>query len=369
MVRSSLFAAAALAVSVSAIPMESKRNVMFKISTAPGSLQEVTESQKFELKAEGVKFFDFTDEGLLPENTNVAAVTFPIEVQQQTAVNALLPSLNETNLKTTLTTFTSFHNRYYKSTYGQQSSAWLLKQVQAIIDAAKPSANIMAMPFAHSWGQPSVIATIPGTTANIVVLGAHQDSINARSPQTGVAPGADDDGSASMELLETFRVLLTDKQILAGENVNTIEFHWYAAEEGGLLGSKAVFNSYKADGKVVKAMLNQDMAGYVKPGTTESIGLFTDYVDAALTTFVGKVIGAYSKLPAVETKCGYACSDHASARNAGYPSALISEAAFEDTSQLLHTAQDTLDTITFSHVIEMAKVALGFAYELGFALL
>ena len=71
----------------------------------------------------------------------------------------------------------------------------------------------------------------------------------------------------------------------------------------------------------------------------------------------------------MSTKCGYACSDHASARNAGYPAALISEAAFEDTSQLLHTAQDTLDTITFSHLVEMAKVALGTAYELGFATL
>lgn len=367
MVRSILFAAAALAVSVSAAPL-SKQN-MFLISTAPGSTQEVTEAQKYELKAQGVRFFDVTEEGSAPDELEVAAVTYPTAIQQTAAVNALIPSLTEANIKTSLTTFSSFHNRYYKSTYGTQSSAWLLKQVQSIITAAAPSANVTATPFTHTWDQPSVIAHIPGTTDNLIVLGAHQDSINARSPMNGVAPGADDDGSAAMELLETFRVLLTDAKVAAGEATNSIEFHWYSAEEGGLLGSKAIFNSYKADGKVVKAMLNQDMAGYVKPGTTESIGLFADYVDTSLTTFIGKVIAAYTKLPAVSTKCGYACSDHASARSAGYPTALISEAAFEDTSQLLHTAQDTLDTITFSHIVELAKVALGTAYELGFATL
>lgn len=58
------------------------------------------------------------------------------------------------------------------------------------------------------------------------------------------------------------RVLLSDPTIAAGEGANTLEFHWYAGEEGGLLGSGDIFDSYKADGAVVKAMLQQDMTGY-----------------------------------------------------------------------------------------------------------
>jgi hypothetical protein len=104
----------------------------------------------------------------------------------------------------------------------------------------------------------------------------------------------DDDGSGTVTILEAFRVLLTDSRVSTGQAPNTIEFHWYAGEEGGLLGSGAVFQKYKQDGRQVKAMLNQDMTGYVKPGTTEVVGILTDNVDAGLTAFLKKVVAAVS---------------------------------------------------------------------------
>lgn len=105
---------------------------------------------------------------------------------------------------------------------------------------------------------------------------------------------SDDDGSGTVTILEAFRVLLTDSRVSTGQAPNTIEFHWYAGEEGGLLGSGAIFQKYKQDGRQVKAMLNQDMTGYVKPGTTEVVGILTDNVDAGLTTFLKKVVAAVS---------------------------------------------------------------------------
>lgn len=90
---------------------------------------------------------------------------------------------------------------------------------------------------------------------------------------------------------------MTDSRVASGQAPNTIEFHWYAAEEGGLLGSQAVFANYKNSGKVVKAMLQQDMTGYVKPGVKEAVGVITDYVDAGLTDFIKKVVTAVSSGP------------------------------------------------------------------------
>jgi leucyl aminopeptidase len=87
---------------------------------------------------------------------------------------------------------------------------------------------------------------------------------------------------------------LLHSRIASGQAPNTIEFHWYAAEEGGLLGSQAVFTNYKNSGKVVKAMLQQDMTGYVKPGTREAVGVITDYVDAGLTAFIKRVVTTVS---------------------------------------------------------------------------
>jgi hypothetical protein len=55
-----------------------------------------------------------------------------------------------------------------------------------------------------------------------------------------------------------------------------------------------VFTNYKNSGKVVKAMLQQDMTGYVKPGAPEAVGVITDYVDVALTSFIKKVVSAVS---------------------------------------------------------------------------
>lgn len=39
----------------------------------------------------------------------------------------------------------------------------------------------------------------------------------------------------------------------------------------------------------------------------------------------------------------------------------------ENTSEYIHTAQDTISTVSFKHMLEHAKMTVGLAYELGFA--
>jgi leucyl aminopeptidase len=241
---------------------------------------------------------DITDYSELHDSSvNLAArqsTAFPSAVAQKTNITPLLSKLSTSNMQSKLTTFVAFNNRYYKSTTGKQSSEWLLAQVQAVI-AASGASGASARAFSHAaFTQSSVIATIPGKSANIIAIGAHQDSINLSSPMNGRAPGADDDGSGTVTTLEALRVLLTDSRIASGQAANTIEFHWYAAEEGGLLGSQGIFTNYKNS---VKAMLQQDMTGYVKPGSSDAVGVITDYVDAGLTSFIKKVVTAVSLHP------------------------------------------------------------------------
>lgn len=68
-----------------------------------------------------------------------------------------------------------------------------------------------------------------------------------------------------------------------------------------------------------------------------------------------------------ETKCGYACSDHASFTKAGYASAFAIEAEFDLTNHNIHSTSDTIDhpEFSFSHMKEFSKLAIAFAYELG----
>ena len=224
-------------------------------------------------------------------------VTYPKKPAYNGTVIPLLKELSKENIRKHLEKFTSFHTRYYKSSYGAQSSKWLFKQVEGIVqDSGAAEHGAFVKSFKHPWGQNSVIATIPGKSEKTVIIGAHQDSINLFLPSFLAAPGADDDGGGSMTILEALRVLLQIEAITQGNASNTIEFHWYSAEEGGLLGSQAIFSAYEKEGRNVKAMLQQDMTGYVQKtldaGEKERVGVITDYVDPGLTEFIKEVITA-----------------------------------------------------------------------------
>ena len=153
---------------------------------------------------------------------------------------------------------------------------------------------------------------IPGSaSSSLVILGAHFDSINSRGGISARAPGAIDNASGTVVLLETLRVLAASKFTPKV----TLEFHFYAAEEGGMKGSKDVFAKYKADGKTVLGMVNTDMAGYSPSG---KISIWTDHVDAALTGYVRLVAEGYTGETTADTCGSSMCSDHNSAMSNGF---------------------------------------------------
>lgn len=130
----------------------------------------------------------------------------------------------------------------------------------------------------------------------MVIVGAHQDSVNMWLPSFGRSPGADvrdsertcdtkkililitimkqDDGSGTVTIIEAFRSLVHN----GFKPERPVEFHWYSGEEAGLLGSQAVSNAYKERGRQVVAMLQNDMTGYIG-ANGEVIGIVTDHVD------------------------------------------------------------------------------------------
>lgn len=250
----------------------------------------------------GSHFFDITDSFAEPIAVTRAAA-YPTSFQYSANIRRLFPSLSWANIKKNLEQYSTFHTRFSETQSGADAAQWLLAQVQAVVKAAnKPGVSASAFP--HSlWPQNSIIARIQGRSNRTVVVGAHLDSINSANRLTGRAPGVDDDGSGSMLLLEALRVLLTDSAFAGSNNLleNTIEFHWYAAEEGGLRGSQDIFTQYKNAGRDIWAMLQQDMVGYTKgtlnAGKPESFGLITDFTDAVLNQYLVGVIGEVRLYP------------------------------------------------------------------------
>lgn len=101
---------------------------------------------------------------------------------------------------------------------------------------------------------------------------------------------ADDDGSGTTSTIHAFKALNEAGYVPTDSD---LEFHWFSAEEGGLLGSQAIAKEYEAEGVVVKAMVQMDMTAWVKKGTEEVVGIITDFVDPALSEFMTKAVGAY----------------------------------------------------------------------------
>ncbi|KAJ2801479.1 hypothetical protein H4R20_003653, partial [Coemansia guatemalensis] len=325
------------------------------------------------LRRAGVKFMDITDvQELHRPYDAVTDMTeegeaslqykskLPQELAQGKNVAGAVSLLSTELYGKVLEPFTAFHNRYYDSENGRRSSEWLKKQVEQMVAGA----NVTVSAFKHRFPQSSLIARIEGSGAKdeTVVISAHQDSVNQWIPWFGRASGADDDGSGTVTILEALRVLLENGFAPS----RSVEFHWYAGEEGGLLGSQDVALAYKNEGRKVAANMHFDMTGFWLKESKELIGLVADRTDAETRKMVKALAEEYTRLRTKEFSCGYGCSDHASWNSAGYRSAMAFESDKLDANTYIHSPSDTVETLDFEHMLEFSKLAVAFAYEVGY---
>lgn len=369
------------------------------VKLGPDSYAALTESEKLLLKQSKVNFIDVTnqisiekaiEDGLVEPvksknwwnsavlmgskqittlKAKVPEYKYPSEVSHSKAIKKALKEIDTDRMYEWLSKFSSFYTRYYKLDTGFESAKWLERHIRDIV---KPAENVTVSQVQHDgWDQYSIVVSIPGATTDKVVVGAHQDSANLILPNLLKAPGADDDGSGTVTTLEALLILIPYYLDGTFAPHNTLEFHFYSAEEGGLLGSIDVFSRYHAAKEKVVAMLQQDMTGYsagmADAGVEQHLGLIKDYTTPGLNEFLKVVIDEYCDIPYHETECGYACSDHASALENGYPASFIIESEFKYSSKYIHSVMDTIDRIDWDHVREHVKLTLGFAWELALA--
>jgi leucyl aminopeptidase len=326
------------------------------------------------LPGRGIHFMDITDTG---DISAAAANIDPKELQvsiprrltkERDALASYIGTLvNKEAMKEFLEGFTAFHTRYFKSRHGLESAEWLWARLVEVAESSRMKITLERIEH-RGWPQFSIIARMecpgaPEVTDKTprVVISAHQDSISSFLPMLMPAPGADDDGSGTATVFEVFRILAAHTLELS----RPLEFMFFSAEEGGLLGSQAIAKDYQAR-RVPAAVLHIDMDGFSGKslGNEPVMALLADNTNPMLTRFMKILAKRYTRLPVVETKCGYACSDHYSWTAGGYASAALFESRFKDMNKAVHSRGDTVDTLDFEHMQEYVKVTLAYALHM-----
>ena len=297
------------------------------------------------------------------------AMGMPYTIDNARVVNALMPQVSEQNIRGTIATLSSYPNRYYNSVHGQNAAGAIRNMWLGLAGKRSDVSAELFTACGNCGIQPSVILTIRGTTRpnEVVVLGGHLDSISNSGSGNGMnAPGADDDASGISTLTEILRVAMRNGY----RPQRTVKFMGYAAEEVGLRGSRAIAQAYAAQGVDVVGVLQLDMTNY-RTGTVD-MRISTDNTDPALAQFFAQLFDAYlapmGHTRATDT-CGYACSDHASWTQSGFPAAMMFEAGDGGTQYFpwIHTVNDTLPQLgsTAAPSVPLAQFGIAFMAEMG----
>ncbi|SCZ97181.1 BZ3500_MvSof-1268-A1-R1_Chr4-2g07043 [Microbotryum saponariae] len=324
---------------------------------------ELTEGAKALLTLQGIRFIDVTNEdpALL---SALKEPTYPTKLSHTSKqLEPLFKHINIPTMKAFLTRFSGFYTRYYRSSTDRESQQFLLGHLKEILANSGSKANVTFSEFEHSWTQRTIIVRFEPTKAKnpssapIVILGAHQDSTNSLPFLR--APGADDDGSGTTTLVTAFRALAEEH---FEATTVAVEFMFFSAEEGGLLGSGEVAQAYAREEKQIRAMFHMDVVAFVK--VSRFYRLSASRME--MLTLIS-ILYIYAEIDYVDTACGYGCSDFASFHKIGAPAACLSEGQFEDSNPHMHSAQDTIDIpeFSFEHMAQFVRVGIAYAIELG----
>jgi hypothetical protein len=227
----------------------------------------------------------------------------------------------------------------------------------------------------------NVVAWLPGRdTMRVLVIGGHYDSCVCSVPNGGSfnivadAPGADDDGSGTVAVMEAARVV--GKHFPKGLDA-TIAFVLYTGEEQGLLGSRQFAERLKREGRTVTAAFTDDIVGNVVAdnGKVDSTSVRVFAVDSLavgggeLARYVWATGALYQPgfevLPVLRLDRLGRGGDHRPYVEQGIPGLRFTERLENYKRQ--HLPTDTLASVNFPYIAKVARLNLATVVSLAAA--
>ncbi|HEY9774274.1 MAG TPA: M28 family peptidase [Planktothrix sp.] len=214
----------------------------------------------------------------------------------------------------------------------------------------------------------NVIAEIKGkkTPNKVFILGAHMDSTAGNTwTSESVAPGADDDGTGTVALLQLALALQTLDPGL------TVRLCHFSGEEQGLWGS-AVYSDKIANAKTqLVSTIQIDMIGYcAKPGNRVDIHDNNNQNGShALVEQMVRNVARYKlNLNAVDTHntAVEGRSDASSFLDHGYTAVLVSEEFSDDGfNPNYHSTGDRVKALNIPYMVEVVKMVMATVVDIA----
>jgi hypothetical protein len=195
-------------------------------------------------------------------------------INRDPEIDQMLKEVSADSLKVNMYKLVSFGTRNTLSTQGSATRGvgaarrWILSKFNeyAIASGGRLSAfidTVTYLPDGKRVDRPiilgNVVATLKGTDPNdkrIFIMSGHMDNMRTKvMDSVGDAPGADDDGSGTVAVMECARVM--SKHAFPA----TIIFVTVAGEEQGLIGAYYMAKKAKKENWAIEAVLNNDIMG------------------------------------------------------------------------------------------------------------
>ena len=208
----------------------------------------------------------------------------------------------------------------------------------------------------------NVIGWIEGTDRKLrdeyVTITGHQDHLPRRDGR--VLPGADDNGSGAVAMLELIEALVLERP------KRSVVFVWSTAEERGLVGAFHFVQHCPVPVEKISANLNQDMISRNDPGMIYFVG------STALSTDLDRTLRAAnersSRLRIDDTYQSPGHPDEFFFRSDQYPHiqyGIPGVWIFCGTTPDYHTPQDALDRVDYTKMEKVTRFAYVACLDIG----
>jgi hypothetical protein len=300
----------------------------------------------------------------------------------------LVASISESRLEQLLGTLVAFGTR---NTLSDTSSTtrgigaarqWILDEMQRSSSKLQVSFDTHQIPkggrITRDVELRNVVAILPGRSARRIYVSGHYDTVNlgargqaalntaaagyGNPADDADAPGANDDGSGTVLVMELARAFAESGVPFDA----TLVFTAVAGEEQGLIGAREEARAARAVGVPVQAVFNNDIVGNSTGGDgivdSATIRIYSegpeDSSSRSLAMFTRRMAARYVpshrvRLMARRDRFGRG-GDHTAWNLEGFPAIGFRESRENYAKQ--HNANDTIDGVSFPYLAQNARV-------------